>query len=284
MFQNKEDERIKTCFIALGIDKPENAINIMLSELMRIEYDERIPEKREVTIQVKDDAQKVIVKTIVSLLKESQLQLSEENIENFINFKVGGYPETDEQSDNVINLVNFDFDKEKDKLISRCNSTLIGNAQVRDFLLREDSEERNQTSQTKFDSRILELQNQLQEVKEKIEEYQSSLLGIFRSDELEEFYDEEEILSEKLEKCQKQSERERSYKQYKNTQRKLKISGLFSKEDRLQSIKFMFTGKRERLLRGINMKGQEIVYFEEENQAQNSNNQSESIFDKYEIK
>ena len=280
------DDEIKMCSNALGIEKPENVISIIHSELLRIEYDERIPEKREITIQVRDSKQKLIVETIIDLLMKKQIQLSEENknIDRFISIRIGEGSEKDEQPDSIVNLENFDFDNEKTKLVSRCNATLIGNAKIRDLLLIEDSEEERKTSQTKYDNTIFMLQRKLVGVNEKIQEYENSLLGIFRSDELEEFYEEEESLREELEEYQRKSEREESYNLYKSSKRKERISGLFQKEEKLQAIKYIVTGKKERLLRGINMEGKEVSVFEEEKLPENSTDGDNIDINKYEIR
>lgn len=286
MLTNKENERIKNCSIALGVDKPERAVNIIESELMRIEYDERRPEKRGVIIQVKGSTQKLIVETLIELLKENHIQQTEDNknINHFITIRIGEGSEKDEQPDNVINLEEFDFDKEKDKLISRCNATLIGNAKIRDLLLREDFDEENKPSQNSYDNMIYSLQEELREVNENIREYENSLLGIFRSDELQKFYEEEEALMEELEKYQRRSEREEANKLYKSSKRKGRISALFQKEEKLQTIKYIFTGKRERLLRGIDMKGKEVAFFEEEKAPQENVGENTIDISKYEIR
>lgn len=261
MSQKTDSEKIKTCFQALGIND-NKAYEILFAELARLGNDERIPEQKQITVRVLNDGQKLIAETLM-LLIEKQLIGRGKSPSQLGCVKVE-YEDISAQSskpENVIDLGNFDYNSERDKLVSRCNATIIGNRDIGDVIWEQEKAAEKQPYDSEMIEELTTLNQNLQSLNNRIKSYENRFFVMFRETKLENAYDEKEFLAEQLEEIEKRYEKEKSYRQYASNRRRTRLSGIVKKEDILQGIKYLFTGRREELVKTVDENGRTVRTF-----------------------
>jgi hypothetical protein len=241
---------MNNCIIVLKLPKNE-AGSILSAEFTRIAYDERNSENKGVIIQVNDDNQKMVAERLAQVYMENakKTKLCQTG-RGKVKVRVGNDLSEPEDSANVINLGEFDYEKEKQKLLARYNDTIISNSKIKDDLI-EGTPPTRKTDTQRYQKDISELESKIQQLSNKIVNYQFGFLSIFRGRQIRNCQDEIDDLKEELEAVQEKQDQYNKIKQKEYKERKRRIEGLMEKEDNMKGIKFMFTGKRESLVKNV---------------------------------
>ena len=157
-------------------------------------------------------------------------------------------------SDNIIDLNNFDYQKEKEKLVNRLNSSILGNLDIRD-ILEQQGNENNTLNNSKYESEIKEIEQQIKRLQDKVVEDQLSFLSMFKQGSIAKGQIELNQLKKDLKAKKEEYESETSFKKFSEKRRLTRIKTLSEKGKKLEGIKFLFTGKKERLITSRDEKG-----------------------------
>ncbi len=247
-------EKKRICFQALGLTEKE-AGNILLAELVRLENDERLPDIKGISIQVANDEQRRLLETILLLYKgENNGFATVLDVPQNVKIKVGTNENGQENSNNIINLNNFDYQKEKEKLVNRLNSSILGNLDIRD-ILEQQGTENNTLNNSKYESEIKEIEQQIKHVQDKIVGDQFSFFSMFKQGSIAKGQIELNQLKKDLKAKKEEYESETSFKKFSEKRRLTRIKTLSEKGKKLEGIKFLFTGKKERVITSRDEKG-----------------------------
>lgn len=249
-------EKKKECFQALGVLEKE-AGNILLAELVRLENDERLPEIKGISIQVANDEQRRLLETILLLYKGENNRFSKVlDVPQNVKIVMGKNENFQLNSDNIINFEDFDYEKEKNKLINRLNLSILGNLDIRDILEIQDAEtEINSFDNYKYENEIREMEQQIESIKTKLVKYQFSFFSMFKQGKIRRGHEEIDLLKENLKAKKEEQKSESSYKKFVDRERLTRIKTLSEEGKKLEGIKFLFTGKKERVITSIDEKG-----------------------------
>ena len=268
--EKSTSEKKNICFKALGVSN-KDANNILLAELVRLENDERIPEMKGITILVKDETQKRLIETVLLLFKGESDSFSKvlDNPQNLkIEMKNSGKSMND--SDNIIDFREFNYQTEKQKLINRYNASILGNLDIVDILRDENKSTRKGIDdEARHKEEIQELKRRIKEVETRLVENQLSIFSIFRQKQITQGHNRLNELREKLNTSKRNFEEETSYKNFVINNRLRRIESLESKVGKLEDVKNLFTGKRERALRIMDKEGKMKRIFVEEKVPEN---------------
>lgn len=268
--EKSTSEKKNICFKALGVSN-KDANNILLAELVRLENDERIPEMKGITILVKDETQKRLIETVLLLFKGESDSFSKvlDNPQNLkIEMKNSGKSIND--SDNIIDFREFNYQTEKQKLINRYNASILGNLDIVDILRDENKSTRKGIDdEARHKEEIQELKRRIKEVETRLVENQLSIFSIFRQKQITQGHNRLNELREKLNTSKRNFEEETSYKNFVINNRLRRIGSLESKVEKLEDVKNLFTGKKERALRIIDKEGKTKRIFVEEKLPEN---------------
>lgn len=247
-------ERINTCFKALKISD-SRAFDIIFAELIRLELDERKPEDKGVRIRVNTDSQKRITETLCVLInkyrKEKDPYLETENIEVFIGDKI-----SEESEDfRTIDFSEFSYEEEKEKLMQRYTDTILGHVELMEELYKQGLTSDNTELQKQYAPYVNELKTQIDELTSEVVNDEHSIFSIFKQGKI--FQKQQEITQ--LQEKKWALVREYRGKAEKNDReaekRKETVKRLNSKEDTLLGIKFVFTQRRQRVKRYLDLSG-----------------------------
>lgn len=268
--EKSTSEKKNICFKALGVSN-KDANNILLAELVRLENDERIPEMKGITILVKDETQKRLIETVLLLFKGESENFSK-ILDNPQNFKIEmkSTEETIKDSDNIIDFREFNYQTEKQKLINRYNASILGNLDIVDILRDENKSTRKGIDdEARHKEEIQELKRRIKEVETRLVENQLSIFSIFRQKQITQGHNRLNELREKLNTSKRNFEEETSYKNFVINNRLRRIESLEIKVGKLEDVKNLFTGKRERALRIMDKEGKMKRIFVEEKVPEN---------------
>lgn len=255
--QTSETEKFNKCFSALG-HSDNRAYHILVGEITRLGADERILDRKKVTIKVLNESQKIIADTILLLIKSKMQENKDFSLDpREMEIKiVGEFDESDE--DRVIDLGNFDYDTEKAKFIRRCNSTIIANSDIRDAIVREINGDNTYTQEIRDAQELETLRRKYNSVKAWLNKNGKGVFAFFRKKEIGRSHAAEEELSKDI----KRVEEKIAYRNYSRKKANERIKMIKQKEDTLEGIKYMFTGRREALVSRRDKDGKMIKTFQ----------------------
>ena len=279
--QTSDTEKFKKCFKALGHEN-NRAYDILFGEMTRLELDERVLDRKKVTIKVLNDSQKMIAETILLLIKSQRQKFNNFSFNpKEIEIKIDGQVEEKDQ-DRIIDLGNFDYESEKAKFIRRCNATIIANSDIRSAIIREFNSDEKYSQEVRSIEELEELRKRYDSVEAWLDKYENGTFSFFRKKKIAMAYDAEEELLEKMNRV-RGTVRYQNYARKKAHERVTKIN---KKEDTLEGIKYIFTGRREALVQRRGKDGKLTKTFEadgitlQEERYARKNNRTEERDDK----
>lgn len=279
--QTSDTEKFKKCFKALGHEN-NRAYDILFGEMTRLELDERVLDRKKVTIKVLNDSQKMIAETILLLIKSQRQKFNNFSFNpKEIEIKIDGQVEEKDQ-DRIIDLGNFDYESEKAKFIRRCNATIIANSDIRSAIIREFNSDEKYSQEVRSIEELENLRKRYYSVEAWLDKYENGTFSFFRKKKIAMAYDAEEELLEKMNRV-RGTVRYQNYARKKAQERVTKIN---KKEDTLEGIKYIFTGRREALVQRRGKDGKLTKTFEadgitlQEERYARKNNRTEERDDK----
>jgi uncharacterized protein YbaR (Trm112 family) len=266
------EKKIKNCISSLNLSQ-EEAGNILVSEFIRMAYDERHRDDKGITIQVKDDMQKIFAESMVQAYTEYTIETPLcQTGKGIVKVRVGNDSSEPEDSVNVINLENFDFETEKRKLIARYDETIICNAKIREYLIKEGVPVVSKPRTSGYQRKINDIETKIKKITTELVKYELSVFSIFKENKIRDCQKEIDSLKEELEMLQEKQREFCDTENKEDNESSRRIKNLEEKEETMKAIKFMFTGKRESLVKTINPDGKVTYNFDED-----SDNKDERI-------
>ena len=255
--QTSDTDKFKKCFGALR-HQDNKAYDILFAEMTRLELDERILDRKKVTIKVLDDSQKLIAETILLLIKAQRQKYKNFSFDpKEIEILVAGQFE-EKDLDRIIDLGNFDYESEKEKLVRRCNATIIANSDIRSAIIREYNSDEKYSSELRNIEELESLRKRYSDVENWLDKYEYGAFSFFRKKKIAMAYEREDELLEKI----KRAKGKVSSQQYSRKKAQERVTKINKKEDTLEGIKYIFTGRREALVQRRGKDGKWIKSFE----------------------
>jgi hypothetical protein len=265
------EKKIRNCITSLNLSQ-EEAGNILIAEFMRIAYDERYRDNKGIIIQVKDDIQKVIAESMAQayMEKATKTPLCQSG-KGIVQVRVGNNLAESEDPVNVINLENFDFKTEEKNLLARYDDTIIANAKIKDYLIKVGIPTGSKPNISGYQSEISDLEAKIKKVTGELVGYQVSFFSVFKEKKIRDCQEEINSLKGRLAMLQEKQKKYNAYENKGSNENSRRIRNLTEKEENMKAIKFIFTGKRESLVKNIDTDGKVSYKFVlDENQQDNS--------------